>query len=193
MKNIYSKFDGCANLPTDYCNNLARIDHKCITCTTDIGNSNCLQDPTKIAGTRCPAPTADGAYCFVSSVGNTTTRGCVTTTRELQSCSGNNCNTCPVNSTYPCNSYPIPTNRIKCVHCSGTNCNSISSGSLYCTYPDDSCVSINNFGNHSQGCARDRTVDNTNFCNNHKRSCTTCNSDDCNRALPGSPSEYNGL
>lgn len=183
------------DLTTDYCNNLGRIDHKCISCTAVGGNSNCLQDPSKIDGTRCPAPITDAAYCFVTSVGNKTTRGCLTSTRELESCSENNanCNTCLVNSTTPCNSYPFPTNRIKCIHCSGTNCGSTSSGSQYCSYPDDSCVSINNYGNQIQGCARDLTVTNVNFCNNHKLSCTTCNSNDCNSNLPKSPETYNGL
>lgn len=153
-----------------------------------------MQDPTKIVATRCTAPTTDVAYCFVNSDGNSTSRGCLTSARELESCTENNsnCNTCEVNSTYPCNSYPFPTNRIKCIHCSGTNCNSTTSSSLYCTYPDDSCVSINNFGNQSQGCARDKTVDNTNFCNNHTLSCTTCNTNDCNSALPKSPEDYKG-
>lgn len=179
----------------DNCNNLGRIDHQCIACTTEYGNSNCLQDPTKINATRCPAPVTDTAYCFVNSVGNQTTRGCITTTRELQRCSEDpsNCNTCPVNGTNPCNSYEYPRNRIKCIHCSGTNCKSTSSASLYCTYPDDSCVSINNFGNQSQGCAKDVTENNFNFCSKHKLSCTTCKSDDCNKALPKSPEEYNGV
>ncbi len=185
----------CLISPTDYCNNRGRIDHKCIACTTDNGNSNCLQDPTKIVQTRCPAPTTDEAYCFVTAVGNRTTRGCITSTRELQICSesSSNCNTCPVNATYPCNSYTFPTKRLKCKHCSGTNCTAVSSASLYCNYPDDSCVSVNNYGNQIQGCARNLGANDINFCNNHKRSCITCNSNDCNSAVPKSPADYNGL
>lgn len=185
----------CYNCTTDYCNNLGRVDHTCISCTTGNGNTNCLQDPTKITATRCPAPTTDEAYCYVNSVGNTTIRGCLTTNRETETCYENaaNCNGCHVNSTYPCNSYPFPSNRIKCIHCSGTNCNSTTSSSLYCNYPDDTCVSINNYGNQFQGCARDRSSADNTFCSAHKHSCTTCNSNDCNSGLPKSPDEYIGL
>lgn len=186
----------CYKCTTDNCNNLGRVDHKCISCNTENGNADCLQDPTKIAGTRCIAPITDEAYCYVNSVGNSTIRGCLSTSRELEICNENpyNCNGCHVNSTYPCNSYPFPSNRIKCItkQCSGTNCNSTTSSSLFCNYLDDYCVSINNFGNQTQGCARDRTANDIEFCKNHKLSCITCNSNDCNSILPKSPEEYKG-
>ncbi|XP_037045353.1 prestalk protein-like [Bradysia coprophila] len=174
------------------CNNLGRIDHTCLTCSTNNGDTNCLHDPTKIVGTRCPAPTTDEAYCFVTSAGSEATRGCITSTRELQSCSENslNCSACPVSGTNACNSYPVPTDRIKCVHCSGTNCSTTTSASRYCTDPYDSCVALNNYGNQIQGCAGDMTVNNADFCKNHKHSCNTCNSNDCNRAVPKSPTDY---
>lgn len=157
--------------------------------------NNCLQDSTKITATRCAAPITDEAFCFVSFRDAKTTRGCITSTRELQSCSENseNCKACPVSGSSSCNSYAIPTGRRKCIHCNGMDCNTISSGSLYCANPDDSCVSINNFGNQVQGCLSDMTENSLTFCNNHKHSCTTCKSNDCNTALPKSPEDYNGL
>lgn len=182
-------------LPAAYCNNLGRIDHKCLTCTANSVSADCLQDPSKIVETRCNAPTTDDAYCFVTSVGNQTTRGCINSARELLTCSENssNCNACPVSGTTACNSYAVPTDRIKCVHCNGTNCTSTTSTSSYCSNPYDSCVSLNNYGNQIQGCTSEVMVNSANFCNDHKHSCTTCNSNNCNTAVPKSPADYKGL
>lgn len=69
-----------------------------------------------------------------------------------------NCNSCPVILTYPCNSYPYPTYRIKCIHCSGTNCQSTTNSSLYCKQQDHIRVSIN----YVEACTKDLNV-NDNF------------------------------
>lgn len=49
------------------CNNLGRTDHKCVSCSTAT-NANCLQNPSSLPETRCPAPISDDAFCFVKSV-----------------------------------------------------------------------------------------------------------------------------
>lgn len=57
----------CYKCTGNRCNNLGRIDHKCLTCNT-LTNPNCLQNPKSIQSTRCSAPISDDAYCFVKSV-----------------------------------------------------------------------------------------------------------------------------
>lgn len=57
----------CYKCSGNRCNNLGRIDQKCLSCST-LTNPNCLQNPKNVQASRCPASISDDAYCFVKSV-----------------------------------------------------------------------------------------------------------------------------
>lgn len=96
------------------------------------------------------------------------------------------CSTCSIDSTKPCNAYEFPVGRRKCIQCidSDTNkCAQIANPtSKYCNSPNDQCVTINKSGNIKQLCAKDLSVEEERDCDDKKAACLICESNNCNKA-----------
>lgn len=57
----------CYTCDTDLCNNMGRVDHTCLVCSSAT-DSKCLNEPLSVNRTRCPSSLATDALCFTKLV-----------------------------------------------------------------------------------------------------------------------------
>lgn len=126
-----------------------------------------------------------------SQEGNTTTRGCITSNRDIVDClaAPAKCSMCAVNSAGGCNTIEFPANRRQCQYCSGENCvltNTTTTTAVLRTCPNtaDRCVSASYNSTVHRSCAMELSVEVRNFCASHNTSCVYCTSNGCNVAIP---------
>ncbi|EDW60926.1 uncharacterized protein [Drosophila virilis] len=100
----------CQKCSGELCNNQGRIDFQCIQCN-GLENADCNSAGDSISPSRCPAPTASNAYCYVKSVDTHLQRGCSLNVKEQQSClKDSDCSLClpeDAHGSTACNNYAL--------------------------------------------------------------------------------------
>lgn len=135
---------------------------------------------------------------------NSTSRGCLTTNREINECANDKekCSWCSVDETGACNTVEFPTGRRQCLHCHSsidencpTNATSAGAKSIYCDNIYDTCIVINRGKEHGlvQTCVDKISADDNEFCHKNNGSCTLCNENNCNWKKPAEPSSCSRL
>lgn len=135
---------------------------------------------------------------------DSTTRGCLTTNREVNDCANNQqkCSWCNVNENGACNTDEFPLGRRQCLHCdshSDKNCPAnvthAASQSVYCNNIHDTCITINRGALNGllQTCVEKISSADNEFCTKHKDSCILCTENNCNWKKPAEPSSSNRI
>ncbi|XP_035786560.1 uncharacterized protein LOC118463800 [Anopheles albimanus] len=168
----------------DLCNDAGSPQHKCLVCSSVTDGSECIEpaNGVQLVAKQCPAATGvdlTKAQCYARLVGTSVTeRGCITSQRHLDECSGSGCTTCTGTG---CNNAEFPSNRQQCVSCDGAACTDEASSVTYCDDPYDVCVSLRRAnGNVMKSCEKAMTPADAAYCTDNPSRCTFCGKQRCN-------------